>query len=59
MTEPVFEMPACWRHFFKGHRWWCRACDRETESQFREVCEALWALQRKAKQRVDEWGLLE
>lgn len=41
---PEFSMPACWRHFFKGHKWWCRACDLETERQFREVCEAYWPL---------------
>lgn len=39
---PEFFMPTCWRHFFKGNKWWCRACHAETERQFREVCEAYW-----------------
>ena len=40
-----FEMPACSRHFFKGHKWWCRACDRQTEAEFRDTTWALWELQ--------------
>lgn len=44
-TPREFEMPACLRwHFFKGNKWWCRACHREVERQFREVVEAYWAL---------------
>lgn len=49
LPDPVFVMPPCFRHLFKGHRWWCRACDRATEDQFKEVAEAWWASQRKAK----------
>lgn len=39
---PTFRMPACSRHFFVGHKRRCRACDEETERQFREVAEAWW-----------------
>jgi hypothetical protein len=42
VSKPTFKMPACSHHFFKGHKWWCRPCDRETESQFRETAEAWW-----------------
>lgn len=41
---PEFTMPACRKHFFKGHFPTCRECDKETERQFREACEVLWAL---------------
>lgn len=40
-----FDMPACSKHFFKGHKWWCRRCDRVTEVEMREVVHALWELQ--------------
>lgn len=45
MSAHEFKMPACYRHFFKGCKWWCRACHREVEHQFRDVCEAYWAVQ--------------
>lgn len=45
---PKFRMPACVNHLIRGHRWRCRACRREVESQFREVCELWWASQREA-----------
>lgn len=46
MTHPLkFEMSRCHRHFFKGHKWWCRRCDRVTEDEFREVCHTMWELQ--------------
>lgn len=45
-AEPQFTMSTCHRHFFKGHRWWCRGCDRETEREFRDVCEAWWLVPR-------------
>lgn len=44
---PTFKMTPCHRHFFKGHRWWCRGCDRDTERQFREVCELWWRVPRE------------
>lgn len=45
-THPLkFEMPRCSRHFFKGHKWWCRRCDEATEAEMREVVHALWELQ--------------
>lgn len=33
----MIRMPACHRHFLSGHRWWCRACDRETERQVEPI----------------------
>lgn len=45
---PEFRMPTCHRHFFKGYRWWCRACSHEVERQFEDVCVALWTLQAEA-----------
>jgi hypothetical protein len=47
-----FKMPACHRHFFKGHKWWCRKCDRHTEIEMREVVHELWTLQ-GAGDRID------
>lgn len=45
-THPLkFVMPACHRHWQKGHRWWCRACDRAGEQEFKDTTEALWTLQ--------------
>ena len=41
---PYFKMPACMKHFFKGHKWWCKRCRKEAEDQFKEVCEAYWEL---------------
>ena len=41
---PVFKMPTCMKHFFKGHKWWCKRCRKEAEAQFKEVCEAYWEL---------------
>lgn len=40
---PEFTMPPCMKHFFKGHKWWCKKCDEETERQFRDVCLAWWS----------------
>lgn len=41
----AFKMPACPRHFFKGHKWWCRRCDQATADEFRDTTHALWRLQ--------------
>lgn len=48
---PVFRMPTCTRraHFFGGHRWWCKGCRTEAEQQFRDVCEAFWAMKLEDK----------
>lgn len=40
-----FVMPACWRHWQKGHRWWCRGCDRITQQEMRDVVHTLWRAQ--------------
>ena len=49
-----FTMPVCFRHFFKGHKWWCRACDRVTEDEFRYTVHALWKLQGAGDRIVTE-----
>lgn len=53
MTDPTFVMPRCWRHFHTRHRWWCRACDRVTEDEFRDVCNALWTARALPEQEND------
>lgn len=51
-THPLhFEMPGCHRHW-RRHRWWCRACDRITASEFKETVHALWTLQGAANRIV-------
>lgn len=52
VKAPTFKMSACHRHFFKGHRWWCRGCDRETERQFREVVELWWSVSPDEQDRL-------
>lgn len=47
-----FTMPKCHRHFFTGHKWWCRACDRQTEVEMRDVVHKMWKLQ-GAGDRID------
>lgn len=41
----IFQMPRCAKHFFKGHKWWCRKCDNATEYEMRLVVHELWKLQ--------------
>jgi hypothetical protein len=47
-----FEMPTCWKHWRKGHKWWCRRCDLVAEVQFRDTVHALWKLQGAADRIV-------
>jgi len=51
ISDIEFTLPTCHRHFFRGHRWWCRACRREANDQFREVCEVLWRVRRSCSHR--------
>jgi hypothetical protein len=48
----IGRLPACRRHFFKGHKWWCRACDRETARQVRALAEDHYRLARDRDDRV-------
>lgn len=41
----TFEMPRCHKHFFKGHKWWCKKCDRVTELDMEELVHSLWEMQ--------------
>lgn len=56
-TFPTFQMPACSRHFFVGHKRRCRACDEETERQFRETAEAWWRSRAEEEEDSTEYEL--
>lgn len=54
-THPLkFVMPACYRHWRKGHKWWCRGCDRVAEQEFREVVHLVWQAQGAGHRIVSE-----
>jgi hypothetical protein len=52
---PEFRMPTCcvgnWRskHFFTGHRWWCKYCRQALREQAEQIAIALWSAQRTLK----------
>jgi hypothetical protein len=49
-----FEMPRCVKHLLVGHKWWCRKCDKETESQFRDVMHEFWKIKGEGDRIVDD-----